>query len=344
MYIKLATNVIATKLRALYGKRLSFSDYEQLINKHSISEIAYYLKTETYYKSTLESINENSIHRGQLELLVKIANFKKYTHFLSYKVSEDMDLFKYVILKNELEEMLTAIRLFNTGRMEKYALNLPVFLLEHTKMNLKNLVNVKQFDDLLKISKNTIYYKPLKMFMPKNNNSKIKIDVVRCEMELRKAFYNKVFSLISNENMYSKKFFLINIEMFNITVIYRLIKFFSKSGQYIKSCLLPFFYYLDEKIIDQMVNSGGVEELQKIILKTKYAKYFENIDISDIELFRSKFLYNMIKKDIRFVTSPEHIMTCYVYLMDVELNNIITIIECISYKFSPEEIKKLLII
>ena len=47
MYVKLATNVIATKLRALYGKRLSFSDYEQLINKHSISEIAYYLKTET---------------------------------------------------------------------------------------------------------------------------------------------------------------------------------------------------------------------------------------------------------------------------------------------------------
>lgn len=344
MYIKLTTNVIATKLRALYGKRLNFINYEQLINKHSISEIAYYLKTETYYKSTLESINENSIHRGQLELLVKIANFEKYIDFLHYKVSKGMDLFKYVVLKNELEEMLTAIRLFNTGRMERYALNLPVFLLKHTKMNLKNLVNVKQFDDLLKISKNTIYYKPLKMFMPKGKNDEFKIDVVRCEMELRKAFYNKVFSLMCDKNIDSRKFFLVNIEMFNITVIYRLIKFFSRSGQYIKSCLLPFFYYLDEKIIDQMVNASNIEELHKVVLKTEYAKYFAGNDISDIESFRNKFLYNMIKEDIRFITFPEHIMICYVYLMDIELKNIITIIECISYKFLPEEIKKLLII
>lgn len=340
MYIKSSANVVVTKLRAMYGRRLQLSDYNQLVNKYSISEVAHYLKYETQYSAALESINEKAIHRGQLELLVKIANFERYIKFLNYKVTEYINVFRYIILKNELEQMLTAIRLFNTGKMEKYAVDFPVFLIKYTKINLKELAKVKSFDDLLNVVKGTIYYKHLKKFEPRNN----KIDVVRCETELRKAFYYKMISFIDKKDDKIRSIFLMVIDIFNISVIYRLKKFFYKDQQYIKSCLLPFFYYLNESIINKMISCENIDDLYKIILTTKYCKYFKDKDLYNIDFISNKILYNILTKDIKFINSPEYTMICHVYLMDIELKNIITVIECIGYKFSPEEIKKLLII
>lgn len=137
MYVKETANVIATKLRALYAKKLTVKDYEQLVNQYSIAGVINYLKNETQYKSALESCNENSIHRGQFELLLKIAIFEQYTKFIHYKLPYEVSIFKYMILQNEMEQMITAIRLFNIGKMQKYAVDLPVFLLKYTKMDLK---------------------------------------------------------------------------------------------------------------------------------------------------------------------------------------------------------------
>lgn len=341
MNLRLSTsNVVVTKLKALYGKRLTASDYEQLINKYSISGVASYLKNETLYRTTLESINENFIHRGQLELLLKIANFEKYTKFFNYKLNENINIFKYIVLKNELEQILTAIRLFNTGEMKKYAVELPVFLLKHTKINLKDLADVKNFDDLLKIFKGTIYYNSLKMFTLENG----KIDIIKCETELRKAFYNKIISLIDEKDRETLEIFLIDIEILNISIIYRLKKFFNKDKEYIKSCLLPFFYYLNEDIIEKMIDSQTAEEIFKIISTTKYKKYCDETFFSNISFFSKKILYNILKKRIWFTNSYQYVMISYIYLMDIELKNIITIVECIGYKFKAKEIKELLII
>ncbi|MBP0979226.1 MAG: V-type ATPase subunit [Oscillospiraceae bacterium] len=334
------SNVIVTKLRSLYGKSLDSSAYEQLINKYSVSGVASYLKNETLYSSTLESINENSIHRGQLELLLKISNFDKYRDLFYYKTNENFNMFKYVILKNELEQMMIAIRLFNTGEMKKYAVDLPVFLLKYTKIDLKKIADAKNFDDLLDLSKETIYYKSLKQFKPIDG----KIDIVRCETELRKTFYNKIISLIDKKDKKTLEILLLDIEILNISIIYRLKKFFNKDKEYIKSCLLPFFYYLSEEIIDKMIDSKTTQEMLKIILTTKYKKYCDENFFSDISFFSKKILYNILKKGIRFTNSSQYVMISYIYLMDIELKNIITIIECIGYKFETKEIKKFLII
>lgn len=340
MYMKSSANVVSTKIRTLYGKRLTIEDYEQLINQGSISGIARYLKNETSYGVTLASINENFIHRGQLELLLNIAHFEKYINFFYYKTGDNINIFKYIVLKNELEEMITAIRLFNTGKMEKYATKLPVHLLKYTKIDLKKISTVKNFDDLLEITKGSIYYEPLKEFDPK----KEKLDIVKCEIELRKSFYKKIFSLLDKNDKLTKKIFLIDIETYNVSTIYRLKKFFYKDNEYIKSCLLPFYYHLNEEIIDKIISAYSVDELYNIIAATKYRKYCSKETLANMNFFSKKILFNILSKDIRFINSSQYIIICYMYLNNIELKNIITIIECVGYKFSFEEIKKLLIV
>ena len=45
---------MATKAKAMFGKRLTALDYQQLLQKKSIPEIASYLKNETLFREALE--------------------------------------------------------------------------------------------------------------------------------------------------------------------------------------------------------------------------------------------------------------------------------------------------
>ena len=62
---------MATKAKAMFGKRLTASDYQQLLQKKSIPEIASYLKNETLFREALEGYSETGLHRGQLEMLIR---------------------------------------------------------------------------------------------------------------------------------------------------------------------------------------------------------------------------------------------------------------------------------
>jgi V/A-type H+-transporting ATPase subunit C len=341
-----STNVISAKAKALYGKRLTNADYEQLINKYSVSEVVAYLKSDTYYKTILESINESSIHRGQLELLIKTAEFERYMRFLSYDFVRRNDFFKYFILKSELEEILKVIRLLNSGSMDKYILTMPVFLIDYCDINLRDLTTVKNFKDLIQTLKGTHYYRALSKFEPENESNQI--DVLGCETELRKTFYNRIFKKIDSEFSSSvakeiKKIFLIQIDMINISIIYRLKKFFFSNNLQIKSCLLPFSYYLKESIVDEMIASDSLEQLVLMIKKTQYGKYFDIEEMEYIEDFANKYIYKLVRKNMYFLTHPSIVMICYILLSEIEVKNIITIIEGVSYKMSPEEIRKSLI-
>ena len=75
---------LASKAKAMYGNRLRKDDYEELLRKKTVGEIATYLKNETDYESSLKNVYENRIHRGQLENLINTHIFKKILKLLKF--------------------------------------------------------------------------------------------------------------------------------------------------------------------------------------------------------------------------------------------------------------------
>ena len=60
-------NAITAKARAIYGKRLTKEDYNNLLHKRGVSGVVAYLKTTEKYRATFANVNETTIHRGQVE-------------------------------------------------------------------------------------------------------------------------------------------------------------------------------------------------------------------------------------------------------------------------------------
>lgn len=71
MLSQFSSNAILSKARAMYGKRLTAADYQALLTCQSVGEVAAYLKQRTVYAQVLSGVNELTIHRGQLESLLK---------------------------------------------------------------------------------------------------------------------------------------------------------------------------------------------------------------------------------------------------------------------------------
>ena len=63
-------NAIMTKCRAIYGNMLSPAQYDELLRKQSVQEIAAFLKEKTSYAPALAGVQESTVHRGQLESLL----------------------------------------------------------------------------------------------------------------------------------------------------------------------------------------------------------------------------------------------------------------------------------
>ena len=66
-----ASNAILAKALSMYGNRLSSNDYSNLLACNNVREVALYLKNYTNYSEVLTDLNENDVHRGQLEVLLK---------------------------------------------------------------------------------------------------------------------------------------------------------------------------------------------------------------------------------------------------------------------------------
>ena len=101
---------VTAKVRAMYGRRISDEQYDELMKRRSVSEIAGYLKSNTHFSAALANINESNIHRGQLEDVLRREVFNSYSRLYRYTNVRGENLFHYVIMEEEIGEILRMVQ------------------------------------------------------------------------------------------------------------------------------------------------------------------------------------------------------------------------------------------
>ncbi|WP_040197985.1 V0D/AC39 family V-type ATPase subunit [Candidatus Soleaferrea massiliensis] len=342
-----SSNAIMTKARAMYGKRLTAADFQELARKRTVGEIASYLKSQTYYAGELRNIEEHMIHRGQLELLLRRSLFDRYSRLCAYQYEKDDGFYKYLIMFQEKRLIMSAIRLLNSGSPQDLILEVHNYLQQHATFDLFALASVKSFDDLLEVLKGTVYYAGLKGLGPDEGSM---IDYNACEYALNTAYYSRVLHLIERHAGIPKKaqaqlrgIFLQRVELMNLSIIYRLKRFYHTEAQQIKKQLLPFRYKLNDRQFEELLNARSEQEVLELIGKTTYGKYLVQQDFKQIEAFMANAQYQMTKKLIHFSEYSPVVIAAFMWQLQIEVENIVSIIEGVRYNLSPSEIEAQLV-
>jgi len=340
-----SANAILAKARSMYSRRLTTSNYEELVKRRNVNDLVAYLKSDTAYSDILSKIKDNNIHRGQLEALLNEESFKRLSKLMRYASKKELEFYRLGIVEQEIQLILLKVRLIDSSYYSGYAIDIPEYLNRYASFDLFGLLTVNDYDSLLDLLHSTKYFKILKKYKPVDDQ---RIDSNLLEMELKHIYYNEYVEVV-NKLFKGKKrkdlLTMINtvIELTNITKIYRLKKYFDASPDQIRETLFMQYSRIPRKAMDELIEAKDASEFLKKLAASPYKLYIDDSEFVYIEYYTEKIKYNLAKRFMRFSTDSALVFMTYKIVHSIEIDNLKHIIEGLRYGESPSQIEEMLI-
>ena len=339
-----SSNAILAKIRAILGKRLTEADYAQMARKSDVGEVAALLKENPSYAVALRNVDENAVHRGQLEGLLKKDLFYKYSALRRYDFS-GRDFYDFVITEKEIDEIIRRIILLQSGENTDFVVDLPSYMLGHTSFPLMELAKARNFEELLACMPHTPYPAILRGLGREDIRE---VNVMDCEYALYSYYYQKLHETIRRQFGGETRNQLLDavdteIELLNVQNLFRLKLYFHFDEPRIRQYLYPYSHRYRKSQIDALLAAGNFQEMYRVLAPDADDK--DQVPEEDgIEPYTSRLRYRLERRMLRFTTKAPVAMYTFLSLRRIEVQNIITVIEGVRYHMPQEEIMKMLIL
>lgn len=338
-------NAIMAKVKAMYGQRLKENDYLELVKKKSISEIVQYLKGHPTYRGVLENISEHLIRRSQLEHLIRESNFNIILRLINFSYLKDASFYKLYLVKMESEIILEKIRNIISPEDNTVVSTISDYFLKHASFDIKTFSDAKNMEELVDSLIKTPYYKVLKPHASIDNSN---IRYVEIENDLDIFYYKTAFKRIE-ENYKGKlkddlnNIYFTRIELANIIKIYRMKKFYRASPEDIKDNLIHEYSRITKSQMDELIDLDDPNSILRYLEKSSLSKYTDNAEYVYVEYFADRIRYNLSKRYMYYASAVPKIYTSFLFLREIEIENLTNIIEGVRYNLPSSEILPMLI-
>lgn len=340
-----ATGAISAKAKAMYGQRIRVAQYEELVRKKSVSEIAQVLKNETAYGDTLKDIREASIHRGQLEHLLKQNLYERLDKLVRYVDRKSKAYFLAALKEVEIEQIMMRIRLILSQDFTYAISDVPLSLRHYSKLNIEKLMTAQNFAELLDGLRGSPYEAILKPIVKMNPQS---FPYTECESAMQRFYTEYVMNAI-NETFKGKtaatlkQMWATRVELDNITKIYRYKKFFHGDEQEIRSSLIECEGCIPRTKLNEMLAAQSAEHFLKLLAESTYHLHVDDREYVYIEYYADQIKYHLAKRHMHYDSAAAIVYSAYQLLGEREIENLINIVEGVRYRVAPEEMMTMLI-
>ncbi len=340
-----ANNTILTKAKSIYGNFIKPEEYEKMAKFNSVSDLVRYLKKHGNYREILKDVQENSIHRGNLEALIKKNSFDQVIRLIKQVHTKDVEFYELDIVHQENEVILSTLRTIISDEIEENKGKVPYFFDIHTSINMSLVFKATNFIELLSSLEKTPYYKLLKPFETRSNDNIRYLDI---EFTLEDYYYDEAFRRIEKYYKGSvlkdlESIFQTRIELSNIIKIYRLKKFYKADPSTIKALLIKKNTRISDKKIDEIIALSDPDAILKYLSNSEFSRFTSDKDYVFVEYYAGRIRYDLARKFMYFSTNVPKVYLAFVTLSNFEIENLTNIIEGIRYQIDESEIKQMLI-
>ena len=334
-------SAITAKLKAMRGASLNEADFAALTEKKTVRDICLYLKDTAAYGEAFKTIDDNDVHRGQMEHLMNrklVSDFKKIRMFMD---NQHEEVIRFFFIRREIEFLKRRIHYIYTNEEKIEPLTdeevKRYMFINGEKVNREMLGNARSLEDFAEACKGTMYEEPLK------RANDFDADFFMVGMIFDEYYYRNLWKMINglpeSDAAGFKKIVGSSADMLNIMWIYRGKKYFNFSGEVIFSYLLPVKYRLREDDIRSMVNSENEEEFIAAVHNTAYSRLPDGTD--DGLAMEENYVYLMNKIAESVFRSPSlAAIAAYSKIKDWEIWRITTVIEGVRYSRDPLVIRR----
>lgn len=342
-----ASNAVIAKARAVCGHSLGAEDYTQLTAKESVADVCAYLKQTERYGKALSSVNPQTVHRGQLEVLLRRSLFDIFERFHSFDHTKSREFFEYIVMQLEIEQILSALQSVASGVSMSYIAALPMFLTEHSQLELAALGMAKSFSEAAALLRGTRYEKTVCPALVEAESSG-GLNICGIERRLYTEFYlNMLGNAEKNykgaEKKDLKRLILGVIDMRNVVTLYRYSRLFGAGAQGAKEALIPFRRRLSDEAIERLAAEGDISKVAAELDGMGYGLRSQEIPAT-VELLADRINLDNLKKYLRLSQSSSVVYFAFMELLGMELKNIKTIIEGVRYGLDGSAILEMLVV
>ena len=343
-----ASNVLLTKSRAMFGKRLTGQNISELLNCQTVTEVAAYHKNNTHYAYALRNIDDSNVHRGQLEAALDELMQSELTALSKYRVDAGEYMRSFMVYSTQIREILKFLRLLSAGRAGEYVFAMPTYFVKRDGLDPIKMAQAKDYEEFLRAMSGTVFYKILRSISVGEDGT---IDYTMIEHSLYSHLFSYAESVIRKNFRGSAKDDLLGLlgtrsELSSFLNIYRFKKYYKDCGEDLaRSLVFDFNYKISKRTFDKMLSAESAEDVLEIFRsETFYGRELGDIDEEYIDQVVNRLSYKRVRHLMRFSTDPTVAVFSYILLSGIERKDIVTIIEGVRYRVSSDVIASMITI
>lgn len=330
---------ISAKIRAMQSRLVTEEQLQEILQLSSVPQVITYLKKSSEYSDRWAAIDENTVHRGNIEKLLKTSIFDDFSKIYQFANSEQrkfLDLYSRRYEIRVLKKIMTNIfdhRDTDPVDVTPYR----EFFRRHSNLDIDRLVSCTTMNELISAMKGNEFYAPLSRIQ--NRETTLLFDY---GMALDLYYFNMIWhvrkKLFSGNDLrqittaYGEKF-----DMLNLQFIYRSKRYFHMAPADIYALLIPMNYKLKKEEITAMVEAPTEEESRRIFQKTWYGAKYDKLSIANLEEFYNYILRTVLEKEAHRNPYSVAMIYSYLYHKEHEVNRLTIAIECVRYGVAPAE-------
>lgn len=330
---------LSTKIRAMQSRLINEQQLQEIIQLPGVPQIAAYLKRTPEYAKAWSSLDENDIHRGEIEKLLKksiFGNFSRIYHFANQEQRKFLALYSKRYEIRVLKEIMT--NLYDHRDTDPVDLS-PYrdFFRQHSKIDLDRLAACRNMEEFINALKGNEFYAPLAKIQEHENpllfDYGMALDLYYFTQiwNIRKKLFKKN-DLEEITKAYGEKF-----DMLNLQFIQRSKRYFHMEPANVYALLIPMNYKLKKEEINALVEAPTYEDARRIFSKTYYGIQYEHLTVANLEEFYNHILRSILEKEARKDPYSVAVIYSYLYHKEHEVNRLTIALECVRYGVSPDE-------
>ena len=154
---------LSTKIRAMQSKLVGESQFQEIAQMDSVPQVMAYLKKQPGFSDLWADLDENSLHRGDIEKLLLHTVHQNFAKLYRFANPEQRTFMKLYFKRYEIAIMKDCLRkVFDKGRGELDLSIFKSFFDQHSKLNIERLSEAPAIESFVEELKGTEYYAPLK--------------------------------------------------------------------------------------------------------------------------------------------------------------------------------------
>jgi V/A-type H+-transporting ATPase subunit C len=329
---------VGVKAHVLFSRLLSVDDYWDFLSSDTVTEISQKLRG-TFYEETISALPEP--HRHDLEAAIKNTLLAQAEGFLIHMSSPRDTFFKALTYRHEAENLKSIFRYIASGRANRDELRRRLYMSKNSKISYENALSSRDFSEISDVLKGTRYYRvlaePLKRLHSGEENSLFPLEMA-LDMFIELLIYKKLGKLDADERNRLLPIFGVRIDLYNIYILYRSMKFYDMTPEEMLNRLLPVRFKVTMAVLREIARLDSADGFCEA-LSPHFPRYAELISDAQgdenpqllLERNIKRYIYAQARRVFGDGPPGFHTAVSYYILKEFEITDIIRIIEYVRY-------------